>query len=442
MNLNRLKLVDKLSGKNVWDFYQEYIKTQWYSEEDIERLRVKKLRKLFEHCYNNVEFYKNTINKKNIEIDKIVSIDVLKEFPIIDKYVVKSNYSLFIPKNLHELKNVKASQTGGTTGEPLRFYKDANTRSSILGAFYRFYDWMGIDYGDATILNWGATIVDKKYKNKLKNMFLDIIGNTKRIDSFKVNEKKFLYLKRMFEKHKPKLLRGYCQSIYELARIFNANNYRYRLKAISTTVEPLFDEYRELFRRVFECETFDQYGCGEVESIAFECEMHNGLHVAEERCIVEVNEDNEIILTDLDNFAFPFIRYKNGDKVILSDNKCKCGRSGRIIKKVLGRTGNVIIGVNGNKVHPEFFTHLLNETDISFKRGLLKYQVIQKNKGEIIWKIVSDDLLPEEKKLLKNYLIKYLGKMKIDIVNVQEIPNTLSGKFRYVISQIERNDKI
>lgn len=255
MNLNRLKLVDKLSGKNVWDFYQEYIKTQWYSEEDIERLRVKKLRKLFEHCYNNVEFYKNTINKKNIEIDKIVSIDVLKEFPIIDKYVVKSNYSL-IPKNLHELKNVKVSQTGGTTGEPLRFYKDANTRSSILGVFYRFYDWMGIDYGDATILNWGATIVDKKYKNKLKNIFLDIIGNTKRIDSFKVNEKKFLYLKRMFEKHKPKLLRGYCQSIYELARIFSANNYRYRLKAISTTVEPLFDEYRELFRKVFECETF------------------------------------------------------------------------------------------------------------------------------------------------------------------------------------------
>lgn len=170
--------------------------------------------------------------------------------------------------------------------------------------------------------------------------------------------------------------------------------------------------------------------------------MHNGLHVAEERCIVEVNEDNEIILTDLDNFAFPFIRYKNGDKVILSDKKCKCGRSGRIIKKVSGRTRDVIIGLNGNRVHPAIFTRLLNETGISFKRNLLKYQVIQRNKGEIIWKIVSDDLLPEEKRLLKNYLMKYLDKMKIDIVNVQEIPNTLSGKFRYVISQIERNDKI
>ena len=48
-------------------------------------------------------------------------------------------------------------------------------------------------------------------------------------------------------------------------------------------------------------------------------------------------ELGEVVVTSLDNFLMPLIRYKIGDLAIKSKkiSKCKCGRSLPILKKLL-----------------------------------------------------------------------------------------------------------
>src|SRR6266851_6063184 len=135
----------------------------------------------------------------------------------------------------------------------------------------------------------------------------------------------------------PISLHGYCLSIYEVARWFADAGEHFSLRAVSTTAEQLFPEHRPLFRDVFGCEAFEQYGDGEVEAIAMECAMHEGLHVSEERVILELDADRNVIVTDLENLAFPFIRYRNGDQATPAGRLCRCGRATQLLAGILGR---------------------------------------------------------------------------------------------------------
>lgn len=63
----------------------------------------------------------------------------------------------------------------------------------------------------------------------------------------------------------------------------------------------------------FNCKVASQYGCYEVNSIAYECPFHK-LHVMTENVYVEIVEDNQICITSKHNRVMPFVRYKVGDR--------------------------------------------------------------------------------------------------------------------------------
>ena len=139
--MNRTKISDFLTGKNVWEHYILYNETQWYSKSQMEVLQLEKLKKLLIHCKENVPFYSAVMHQKNIDPTKIDSIQILDEFPIVTKEIIKDNYNDFIPKNLKTIAGVKISQTGGTTGNILFKRTDANVRSSTWATYKRFQDW-------------------------------------------------------------------------------------------------------------------------------------------------------------------------------------------------------------------------------------------------------------------------------------------------------------
>lgn len=80
----------------------------------------------------------------------------------------------------------------------------------------------------------------------------------------------------------------------------------------------------------------ESYGCPELSGIAHECEAHDGHHVAAESYIVEVvnghlparpGEEGEIVVTDLNSFSVPLIRYRTGDRATaMEQTACRCGR--------------------------------------------------------------------------------------------------------------------
>ena len=166
---------------------------------------------------------------------------------------------------------------------------------------------------------------------------------------------------------------------------------------------------------------YDQYGCGETLSIAFECEKHEGLHLSNEHIILEIlNEKNQmsnrgkVIFTNLVNYTMPVIRYENDDIASWADKECSCGRNLPLLKEIDGRVCEFIEGTNKNKVHGEFFTHIFDGLRISEKYQIKEFRIIQEKIDKIrIEFVTEEDLSKKDVKIIRNKVNKYLGEVEI-----------------------------
>lgn len=432
--MNITQITDLLTGKNVEKFYKLYNKTQWYSEKEMKEYQLEKFQKLITHCYNNVPFYTNYMDKKGIKVADIKSLEDLKLFPIITKEIIKENYNAFIPIN--SIKGNKISQTGGTTGNILFKRTDAHSRSSIWGTFKRFRKWMDLEDRERGLILMGGHVIGKNYKDKFKKKINNLLSNTISLNPYDTTEENIQTIINVLKKDKIKYIRSYPQFLFSLSKRLKAEGLTFNLKAITTTAEPLLVEQRDLFREVFHCETYDQYGCGEISGVAYECEKHEGLHIAEERVIIEVQNENDLIITDLDNYSLPYIRYYNADQAIFSKQKCSCGRQSPLIKEIMGRTCDYTTGINGEFLHWAYYWHLFFDSKIAEDYDLKKFQVIQENKDLLIIKLICQSLSQEEEQELVNNIQQRMGKINVRFEYVDIIENTKTGKYRPVINKL------
>lgn len=434
--MNITILGDFLTGKSVQKYYTLYSKTQWYDQKEMEEYQLVKLKRLINHCYYHVPFYTDYMKANGILPSDIDSLNKLTLFPIITKEIIKNHYDKFIPTNLKEIKGVKTSQTGGTTGNILFKRNDANTRSSVWATYKRFNDWMGYKDRDKALILMGGHVIGHSFKDSFKKFINDFITNKTSFSPYDTSEENLNKIISSLKNNKYKLIRSYSQFLYSLGLRLKHDGLHFNIKSITTTAEALMAEHRVIFKEVFNAESFDQYGCGEIGGVAFECDHHNGLHIAEERVIVDVNDKNELIITDLDNYSMPFVRYWNADQAILSDTPCSCGRKSRLIKTIMGRTCDYIIGLNGEFLHWAYFWHLFFDSGIADKQNLKKFQIIQEAKDSIKIRIVSDPISAEQLELLTRNIQNRLGEIKVVYIMDDDIENTKTGKYRPVINKL------
>lgn len=419
--------------------------TQRWPDEKILHYRNNKFRKLLEHSIKNVPYYASLFQQNNIKLIDINHITDIRKLPILNKEIARSEKERLCAKE--GLAKAKKGKTGGTTGVPLTCYKDINSRSFAWGAFYRWYDWMGIKIGDPMLEIWGAaTVLSESKISKLKKNVIYLLQNIRRIDSFSMNENTMPVYIGQIKKFKPKLIRGYLSGILQLANYIKENNIKGIMPvAVAPTTETLLPHLRKFLEEVFCAPVFDQYGCGEVSAIAFECRKHEGLHINQEHVVVEVLDDHgepvhdqpgRLVVTDLDNFAMPFIRYENGDSAVYSTKPCTCGVNQPLLAQISGRTADTIVLKNGSKVHGVFFTDILYElqkekTTFNIKR----FQVYQEIAGNIEFRIEAKEALPDSYiVLLEKALNRFFNSVSIKLFT--KLENEPSGKFKYVKSCI------
>lgn len=432
-----LRLQDLLSGKTVAKHYSLYKQTQWYSEEQIREFQMQKLLRLLNHCYNNVPYYQRIMRDLSLHPNDFRTPEDIVRLPILTKEMVIQNSKELTPDNIENIKGVKSSYTGGTTGGALLKRNDAATRSSIWGAYYRFYDWMGIKRSDGKIdLMAGYSLNPTKLSKRIASWLIDKTSNSYTFDTYAPMQENLDRLIELLGKRKIKLLRSYTQYLYTIASELRQRGYRYNIKSIMTTAEPLFPEHRVLFQEVFGAEVFDQYGCGEIGGIAFECDHHEGLHVTEERVILETGETGELIITDLDNLALPLIRYSNADEAEICQHKCGCGRKSKLIKQIRGRVIDYLTGPAGQTLHSSYLWKIIYETNIGPLRNLVKFQAVQNEVDKILLRIVAQRFTKEEENLLSRLLKEKLGSVDIEYKYEANIENSSSGKYRPVINNL------
>lgn len=205
-----------LTGKTTYKYYTKYRETQWYNRDEINEYQISKLKKLIHHCYDNIPYYTKIMKDKGIDPNTVESMNYLKKFPILTKEIIKENYELFMPINSNNIKGIKTSPTGGTTGSILSKRNDANTRSSIWGSYRRFYDWMDIKPGDMILTYWGGHI-KPNFNEHFKSWLSNRLRHTIPFNAYDTNPNTINLIIKCLKSGKIKLIQSYPQALYVLA---------------------------------------------------------------------------------------------------------------------------------------------------------------------------------------------------------------------------------
>lgn len=438
-------LQDYIRKTNIIDTLKFLRESQYWSEERILDFQSSKLRLLVEHAYKNVPYYEDLFNSISLKPSDIRSIDDIQKIPILTKEIVRKENLRLVSRGFN-MKNVKKGKTGGTTGVPIIVYKDTNTRTFTWATYYRWYEWMGINYFDRSATFWGARSVTKK---SLKNMIFDTVTcyvqNELRIDSFNLTEDKLWEAYKKLIDFKPLIIKGYLSALLVFAEFLERNNLiGIKPVALSSTTETLLPYHRDYLTGIYKAPIYDQYGCGELSAISYECAVHKGLHISLEHMICEILDENDksvidvqgrLVGTDLDNFVMPFIRYENGDLSSLSSKKCSCGVNQPLMNSIDGRTIDTIVLKSGKKVHGVFFTDILYELGILICE-VQKFQVYQDKPGEIDFRIQCEEALNDK---LRQKLMDVLNGFfkKVNYSEHKLLQSESNGKYKYIINKIK-----
>ena len=223
--------------------------------------------------------------------------------------------------------------------------------------------------------------------------------------------------------------------IYQTAVLINKLNLTkpINIRMVKGTSEKIFDSYKPEIKEAFGIDIISEYGATESGIIAYECRQGN-MHINMEGVFVE-EIDNEIVITNLQMHSFPIIRYKLKDYITLApkNKTCPCGKNHLIIEEVTGRIGENIYG--RDNTYPSLYFYYIFKNLSKNEKVHLNYQVIQNQKGSLIFKI-DKKINPSEERKLISEIEKYFKK---DInFEIKQQSNFVynKGKLKNFISKI------
>jgi phenylacetate-CoA ligase len=430
--------VTLLKGEAVPFYTKFYHDFQFRVRQSQDEYRLAKLNAIIAYAKTHSEFHRERLATCHLPLEKISDIsqiplmskqDLIRDLPKIKTY--RSHWS-----------SIKT--TGGSTGEPVKLFKNPSALARERSATWRAYAWAGIDVGDKQARFWG---VPHNPKAAFKAKVIDFISNRFRVSAFNLTHSALEQYYLEMQKFQPRYIYGYVSVINELTKFMIANNKSpiKSLKSIITTSEILSEHTKVQLESFWGVQVFNEYGCGEVGSIAHACAEGN-LHTMADNLLIEIIDENgnpattgEIVVTDFFNLSTPIIRYRIGDFATLSDRVCSCGVMLPIIENIHGRAYDLIYTKNGNCIHPEAIIYIFEDIQTKFG-GFNQFQVIQESIGHLKIKIVQSPKWHESFLTMIEDGIK--NSIDPDMICSFEFYDALerekSGKMRVVKSLLQR----
>lgn len=344
-------------------YFQEEIETK--PREELEKLQSKRLVETVKHVYNNVPAYKAKMDEKGITPSDIKGIEDLHKLPFVVKDDLRDEYPdgmLALP--LEDC--VRIQSTSGTTGrrvvvyytqDDIRIWDECCARALVAAGGSKS-DVVHVSYGYGLFtggagLNGGSHLVG--------SLTLPMSsGNTDRQLQFMQDLKSTILC------CTPSYAAYLAEAAIERDVVKNLH-----LKAGIFGAEAWSEEMRGDIEKKLNIKAHDIYGLTEISGpgVAFECGEQNGLHVNEDHFIPEIidpetgevlpdGEEGELVFTCISKKAMPLLRYRTRDITSLTHEKCACGRTHARIKRLMGRTDDMLI-IKGVNVFPSQIEEVL-----------------------------------------------------------------------------------
>ncbi len=417
--------------------------------DDLHKLQEDRLRSLVRFVYAHSSFYRDRFKEAGVEPDDIKKLSDVTKLPFTRKSDLRNTY----PTGMFCLPGdwvVRYHVSSGTTGKPtvvgytqgdIDMWTDSLARAltsiglgrgDVIQVGYGyglFTGGLGLHYGaekiGATVLPIGAGNTERQIE------LMQDLGST----AIACTPSYFLYINEVAQKMGISL----SEDTKLKAGIFGA--------------EPWSDETRKRIEEATGIKAYDIYGTSEMSGPLFtECHLQKGIHVWADLFLIEAvdpetgeqvedGERGELVVTSLDKWAFPLIRYRLGDLTIITNEPCECGRTHPRIMRILGRTDDMIV-VRGINVFPSQVESVLmripevgdNYQIIVDRKGPLDVMTVEVEVTEQVFSDKIADLMTLSKRVSKE-LKNVLNIMaEVELVEPGSIPRSM-GKAKRVIDK-------
>ena len=386
--------------------------------EALEAIQLRRLQTTVELGYANVPFYRNQLKAAGVTPADIKSLDDMVRLPFTTKQDLRDNYPYGMFATPMD-NVVRIHSSSGTTGQAtvvgytardVQTWAELMARSLMAGGATRndiihnaygyglFTGGLGVHYGAEKL---GASVIPVSG------------GNTKR----QIN---------IMKDFGPTILTAtpsYSLHLAEVAHDMGVSFKDLKFKFGIFGAEPWSETMRQSMEQKLDLIAVDIYGLSEImgPGVAIEChEAKKGLHVFEDHFIPEIidpktleplpyGETGELVFTTITKEAFPMIRYRTRDITSLNPEPCICGRTHLRMKRVTGRSDDMLI-IRGVNVFPSQIETVLMQSDgltphyqlVVDREGTLDVLTVMVEVGEGMFSDEVKQLQATERKISKN----------------------------------------
>ncbi len=410
------------------------LQSQFWGYDDLRGLQERKLRRLFAQASRTSSWYRERLG--DLPAPDRVQLDDLARLPILEKADLQQHLDE-ITGDGRLIPGVFEEFSGGSTGAPVRLFHTSEHFAYANAEIERDFSMCnGYTIGEPRAFVWGAPRDERslaRWKDAVQNRLW--LGGLA-VEGADVHA----YIARL-RSFGPRLLVGYVSILLELAR--EMDRPLEGLRAVQSSAETLTDEYRKVIGEAFGAPVYNRYGAREVGNLAHECDEHSGLHLLMENNIVEIvdadgrpltepGDEGDVVVTNLNNFATPLIRYRLGDVARVGERECRCGRGSPLLASILGRTSGMIVTPSGRRLHGEFFTHLF------YGLPVRQFRVEQVTETELAIDVVPDAGYGEDvrDRVTRSIYDEGDSRFVVDWREVDELTPSASGKFHFTTSRL------
>jgi phenylacetate-CoA ligase len=429
-----LPLGDLLSGSSYIKQLRYWRKVDRFSADEIEALQQKNLDRLLNYAVKHVPYYQDNLgSSENIQ---------LEDFPIIDKKVIRNQTDDLISKEYKKSDLIPYSSSG-SSGVQTTVYMSKQEQSILRGVLTHWWEWSGYQIGKPIVQTGMATS-----RSRVKAL-KDILFRTNYIYAFSFTDDELKVIcDRLNHRKNYYHLAGYASSLNVIAEYALEHGYSIQLRGVISLGDKLFNQYRKNVQKAFQVKVQDTYGSNEGFMIACQADI-DAYYILSPHVVVEIlDDDNQpvsdgemghIVVTRLDAFSMPLIRYRIGDlgiKLPLDQYPTKRKYQYPLLQQVVGRESDVVVLPDSRKLIVHSFTGVFE-----YIPEIKQFKVIQESVDGITIEYIkgknfSETTLESTEKELRekirydNFLIRFK--------EVDFIPASASGKPEIIESRLKK----
>jgi phenylacetate-coenzyme A ligase PaaK-like adenylate-forming protein len=437
-------LQESLLKRPTFAYLEDLERSQWLSRDQIEALQVRKLAGLLgianAHCPWHAERLAGA-GLSEVTQSSEISLADLRRVPTMDKADAQLHGRAMRWEGAPG--GAFSYNTGGSSGQPLRFMFGRWRQASDAAGRIRARRWWGAEVGQPEVYLWGAPV--ELSKTDLIKTVRDRLLNQLVLNAFEMSLDNMDAYLDAIGRFNPVCIYGYASSIALLAaraRQTGRTPKLARLKAVCTTGEPLFAHQRELISDVFAVPVANEFGSRDIGFTAHESPAGQMLLMSESVILevldpagnpVAAGHTGEAVITGLCSDAQPFIRYRTGDMLSLSKEPCHEGRGLHVIEQVSGRSTDFVLKCDGTLMHALSVIYIMRAVE-----GVSEFKIIQHEVDCIEVQVVTNTLWSDTAKseIVQAFRARMGSSVRVEIVILDAIPPEASGKHRYVVSRV------